>query len=69
MSPRSLLPNADEQRTPVYHAFLLRLWCEGDNPVWHASLQSTDTNVRLGFADLEQLVAYLQGLLRPPNDS
>ena len=68
MSPRSLPSSADEQRSPVYHAFLLRLWCEGEDGVWHASLQPTDTNVRLGFADLEQLADYLRGLC-PPADN
>jgi hypothetical protein len=65
---RGSLPNSiDDHHPPVYHAFLLRLWCHGDTPVWHALRQPTDTNARLGFADLEHLVTYLRGLLSTPS--
>ncbi len=47
---------------PRYRAFLLRLWQErsGGEWIWRASLEDPHSNVRKGFADLEQLSAYLK---------
>jgi len=45
-----------------YESFLLRVW-ESDQAgelIWRASLESTDTGERLGFADLSSLFAYLE---------
>jgi hypothetical protein len=46
----------------LYHAYLLRLWMEqrGGQPLWRASLEDPHTGQRLGFADLNQLFAFLQ---------
>ena len=48
---------------PNYHAYLLRLWrVDLDRPgvaAWRASLEDPHTGLRLGFATLEQLFAYL----------
>ena len=44
-----------------YHAFLLRLWpvkAHGQT-VWRASLESSHTGERWGFADLDALWAFL----------
>ncbi len=42
-----------------YLAFLLRLWCEDDEQPWRATLESSRTGERRGFASLGALVAYL----------
>ncbi len=44
-----------------YHAYLLRLWDANSNgrPAGHASLEDPHTGERRGFADLEQLSAFL----------
>jgi hypothetical protein len=44
-----------------YQAYLLRLWQEtsAGQPVWRISLEDPHTGVRQGFADLEQLFAFL----------
>lgn len=48
---------------PTYHAYLLRLWrVEAQRTgaaTWRASLEDPHTGLRLGFATLEQLFAYL----------
>jgi len=43
-----------------YLAFLLRLWCEDDDATWRATLESSRTGERLGFADLAALLAFLR---------
>jgi hypothetical protein len=51
------------QPTPAdYHAGLLRLWRNGPHGPWRVSLQDVESGERLGFADLEQLFAYLRQL-------
>lgn len=44
-----------------YRAYLLRLWDANSRgrPDWHASVEDTHTGERRGFADLEQLSAFL----------
>ena len=45
-----------------YESYLLRLW-ESDQAgglIWRASLESTNTGERHGFADLASLFAYLE---------
>jgi hypothetical protein len=46
-----------------YLSYLLRLWQEsgGDAPLWRASLERPQDGERLGFASLEELVAFLEG--------
>ena len=55
-----------------YESYLLRLW-ESDQAgelIWRASLESTDTGLRHGFADLNSLFAYLETVCQtlPPDD-
>jgi hypothetical protein len=47
--------------SPGRISFLLRLWCEGDDGCTNlrASLETLETNKRIGFASLEQLFIYL----------
>lgn len=46
---------------PQYQSFLLRLWRvdEDGHSIWRASLLDSRTGTRLGFANLEQLFAFL----------
>lgn len=49
-----------------YLSYLLRLWQASrgdpprDPPLWRASLESPQTGVRLGFASLRDLCAFLE---------
>ena len=43
-----------------YHAYLLRLWKDGDNTPWRASLEDPRNGTQLNFAELKQLIAYLE---------
>ena len=58
---------ADQQRRD-YQAYLLRLWREGTQTPWRASLQSTNSEEMYHFATLEALFAFLDGRLKEPND-
>jgi hypothetical protein len=56
-----------------YESYLLRLW-ESDQAgelIWRASLESTHTGERHGFADLASLFAYLGTVCQtlPPDDA
>jgi len=51
---------------PLYHiSYLLRLWRtdEPGNLNWRASLEIPESGKRIGFANLEQLFAYLMDLI------
>jgi len=52
-------PGRNREQAPEYRAFVLRLWREHPDTPWRCSLQAADGAERLGFADLEQLLAYL----------
>ena len=45
-------------------SYILRLWCAGEPQAgnWHASLEDPSTKERFGFANLEQLFAFLMEL-------
>jgi hypothetical protein len=49
-----------------YLSYLLRLWQASagdpprDSPLWRASLESSQTGTRLGFASLGELFAFLE---------
>ncbi len=51
-------------KTKRRHSYLLRLWRteEPANSDWQASLEVPGTGERIGFANLEQLFAYLMDL-------
>jgi hypothetical protein len=57
----------DKQRSS-YQSYLLRLWrangstdrARQGEPVWRASLEDPLTGERMGFASLDDLVAYLR---------
>lgn len=64
-------PNPNEgARLPItYQSYLLRLW-KAEQTNWRASLEDSRTGERIGFANLEQLFAFLMervaGDARPP---
>jgi hypothetical protein len=53
-----------------YLAYLLRLWRvrQGGASEWMASLESTSTGERQGFASLEAMVAYLNQAMAQAGD-
>ena len=60
-------------RAAQYRAYLLRLWNANTSgpSAWRASLEDTHTGERRGFADLEQLYAFLAAEIgdgRPEED-
>lgn len=44
-----------------YMAYLLRLWREKNDGVWRALLENPNSGERNGFANLAELVAFLEG--------
>ena len=42
-----------------YRSFLLRLWLDGDAHRWRFSLEDPHTSKRVGFQNLEELIAFL----------
>ncbi len=42
-----------------YHSYLLRVWRDNPDHPWRASLQSTITEEKILFADLQKLLAFL----------
>jgi len=61
-----------------YHSFLLRLWQvkENEHTTWRASLESSHTGERWGFADVDALCVFLHeqtailaGIDRPDRSS
>lgn len=52
-------------KPPRRLSYLLRLWRtdEPGNSSWQASLENPETGKRIGFANLEQLFAYLMDLI------
>ncbi|HEX9074394.1 MAG TPA: hypothetical protein VF932_01385 [Anaerolineae bacterium] len=51
-------PNADGRHPAIYQSYLLRLW-KTEQADWHASLEDSRTGERIGFANLDQLFAFL----------
>lgn len=49
----------DQEEARTYHAYLLRLWCEGEGGDWRAMLEDPHTGERRGFPDIGALIAYL----------
>lgn len=64
--PTLLQPH--DYRHSLYQSYLLRLWrserCELE--CWRASLQDSRTGERIGFANLEELFAFLMQQVETP---
>jgi hypothetical protein len=54
----------------IYHSFLLRLWrVQVDGKlVWRASLENSFTGERKGFANLRELIVYLETQVSEANN-
>ncbi|MEM7129460.1 MAG: hypothetical protein AAF702_24215 [Chloroflexota bacterium] len=52
-----------------YHAYLLRLWQvkEQGHLIWRTSLEDAHTHERVGFSSLDELVDYLQQMIKSPD--
>ena len=48
------------KREREYMAYLLRLWRENDDRPWRALLENPNTKERLGFANLNELIKFLE---------
>lgn len=48
------------QREPQYQSYLLRLWRAGEGKACRVMLEHVDSHERHGFADLEDLCAFLR---------
>jgi len=50
-----------DEEIDQYHSYLLRLWAVkvNNHTVWRASLESSSTGMRWGFADLSALCTFL----------
>ena len=55
------MPSEHESRQVIYVSYLLRLWQSDGSGAsgWRASLEDPRTGERVGFANLEQLFAFL----------
>jgi hypothetical protein len=61
-------PKKETAGNPAFHraryqAYLLRVWAEpaaGSAPIWRFSLQAAGSQERRGFAELGDLLAFLQ---------
>lgn len=63
----------DAGQLQIYLAYLLRLWREKGEEMtrWRASVEDPHSGEKLGFADLDELVAFLRertGLAPPAED-
>ena len=68
VSPKSQRGTMGSQHpTPRYGAYLLRIWEVRNKdtqgaPIWRFSLEPVHSRERLGFPDLESLMAFLRSL-------
>lgn len=53
--------------TPAeYHSYLVRIWRPGPRSQWRITVEAIATGERRGFANLEELLRFLQTQLNPP---
>ncbi|MCW5853478.1 MAG: hypothetical protein KIT87_25650 [Anaerolineae bacterium] len=54
-------PRVRDPRATLYQSYLLRLWAadEDGTRCWRASLEDPSSGERIGFANLEELFAFL----------
>jgi len=48
----------------AYHSYLVRFWQSGEQGCWRASAQCVQSGNTVLFADIEQLLTFLQGQAR-----
>jgi hypothetical protein len=54
-----------KQPKSQYQSYLLRLWRTGEGEVCRAMLEHIDSHERFGFANLEELCAFLREQMHP----
>lgn len=61
MLKKNVNQSKNDRKYPYRLTYLLRLWCvdESGGFNWYASLEIPKTSERIGFASLEELIAYL----------
>jgi hypothetical protein len=57
--------SADRQQ----RTYVLRLWREHGSAPWRAALRSAESGSMLGFADLDELIAFLEHEMEPGQPS
>jgi hypothetical protein len=66
------MPYSVETRPPVYHHFVLLVWeerdAEGTHVTWRFSLQDSQKEARMGFKNLEELTAFLEGWMKSSSE-
>ncbi|MEW6406221.1 MAG: hypothetical protein AB1649_30920 [Chloroflexota bacterium] len=66
------MPNSTQLRPPVYHHFVLLVWeerdAEGRHVTWRLSLQDSQKEARIGFKNLEELVAFLERWMKDSSE-
>ena len=50
----------NEPETYCYHAYLLRLWREGEGAPWRAMVEDTGNGRKQAFSTLQHLIAFLE---------
>lgn len=55
-------------RAYAYRAYVLRLWKDGVETPWRASLEVVRSGTRHHFADVEQLIGFLQTATSAPDE-
>jgi hypothetical protein len=54
----------EKGRANDYHAYLLRIWRDGQESPWRTSLVDPHSGEKMSFASLEQMWSFLHGLLQ-----
>jgi hypothetical protein len=66
------MPNFSQARLPRYRHFVLLLWeergADGHHAAWRFSLQDSQKEARIGFKNLEELNAFLEGWMKSSSD-
>lgn len=66
------MPNFLQARPPRYHHFILLVWeersADGQHVAWRFSLQNSQKEARIGFKNLEELTAFLEGWMKDSSE-
>lgn len=67
------MPEFLQARPPRYHHFVLLVWeerdAEGQHAAWRFSLQDSQKEERIGFKNLDELVAFLERWIQIPQEA
>lgn len=66
------MPNLSPARPPRYHHFVLLVWeerdADGHHLAWRFSLQDSQEEERIGFKNLDELVAFLERWMKSSSE-